>query len=85
MKYTPEQQLAIDCIDKNLQIIACAGAGKTQVISQRIVNILKQDDVEAKNIIATNKQANLLNILLASLPFFYIIINNTYYFQEVYH
>ena len=52
MNYTPEQQKAIDTIHDNLQIIACAGAGKTQVISQRIVNILKQDNVEAKNIIA---------------------------------
>ena len=45
MKYTPEQQLAIDTIDSNLQIIACAGAGKTQVLSQRIVNILKQKEI----------------------------------------
>jgi len=52
MKYTQEQQLAIETIDSNLQIIACAGSGKTQVISQRIVNILKKQDVEAKNIIA---------------------------------
>lgn len=52
MNYTIEQQLAIDTIDKNLQIIACAGAGKTQVISQRIVKILKEGNVEAKNIIA---------------------------------
>lgn len=52
MKYTQPQQLAIDTVDENLQIIACAGSGKTQVISQRIVNILKQEEVEAKNIIA---------------------------------
>jgi DNA helicase-2/ATP-dependent DNA helicase PcrA len=52
MNYTIEQQSAIDTIDKNLQIIACAGSGKTQVISQRIVNILKKDGVDAKNIIA---------------------------------
>lgn len=52
MQYTPQQQKAIETIDSNLQIIACAGSGKTQVISQRIVNILKKGDVEAKNIIA---------------------------------
>jgi len=52
LKYTKKQQEAIDCLDKSLQIIACAGSGKTQVISQRIVNILKQEDIEAKNIIA---------------------------------
>lgn len=53
MIYTKEQQLAIDTIDKNLQIIACAGSGKTQVVSQRIVNILKsKGDISPSNIIA---------------------------------
>lgn len=52
MNYTPQQQIAIDTIHDNLQIIACAGSGKTQVISQRIINILKQGNVEAKYIIA---------------------------------
>ena len=52
MQYTVEQQNAINTTNQNLQIIACAGSGKTQVISQRIVNILKQGSVEAKNIIA---------------------------------
>jgi DNA helicase-2/ATP-dependent DNA helicase PcrA len=41
MLYTPAQQKAISILDKNLQIIACAGSGKTQVISQRVVNIIK--------------------------------------------
>ena len=38
--YTPSQLRAIHTIDHNLQIIACAGSGKTQVISRRIVEIL---------------------------------------------
>lgn len=42
MEYTPRQLEAISHLDGNLQIIACAGSGKTQVISQRIVNILKE-------------------------------------------
>ncbi len=42
MNYTADQQRAINTIDQNLQIIACAGSGKTQVISARIVNILAQ-------------------------------------------
>ncbi|MGC6413322.1 MAG: ATP-dependent helicase [Bacteroidia bacterium] len=70
MNYTPEQQLAIDTIDSNLQIIACAGAGKTQVLSQRIVNILKQEDVEAKQIIAftyTEKAASELKTRVLKL------------------
>lgn len=50
--YTPSQQQAIECIDRPLQIIACAGSGKTQVISQRIANILAQPGVEPKNIVA---------------------------------
>jgi ATP-dependent exoDNAse (exonuclease V) beta subunit len=33
MQYTESQQLAIETIDDNLQIIACAGSGKTQAIS----------------------------------------------------
>jgi len=42
LEYTPQQLEAISHLDGNLQIIACAGSGKTQVISQRIVNILKE-------------------------------------------
>lgn len=53
MKYTKAQQKAIDTLDKNLQIIACAGSGKTQVISQRVVNILKSESaVIPGNIVA---------------------------------
>ena len=40
MKYTAAQAEAIACIDDPLQVIACAGSGKTQVISQRIAAIL---------------------------------------------
>ncbi len=42
MEYTDNQHQAIETLDGNLQIIACAGSGKTQVISQRIVNILRE-------------------------------------------
>ncbi len=42
MTYTANQLKAIKTIDENLQIIACAGSGKTQVISKRIVEILKK-------------------------------------------
>lgn len=50
--YTPAQQKAIDCLDEPLQIIACAGSGKTQVLSQRIAAILSQPGVEPRNVIA---------------------------------
>lgn len=55
LSYTPNQFAAIQEIDKNLQIIACAGSGKTQVISARIVEILKQkkkDGIKPANIVA---------------------------------
>lgn len=50
--YTGAQREAIGCLDEPLQIIACAGSGKTQVISQRIAAILQQPDVEPQNVIA---------------------------------
>ncbi|MCO1334871.1 ATP-dependent helicase [Microbulbifer sp. OS29] len=52
MNLTPSQKKATEVIDKNLQIIACAGSGKTQVVSERIIKILKRGDVEPKNIVA---------------------------------
>jgi DNA helicase-2/ATP-dependent DNA helicase PcrA len=42
MQYTPAQRTAINTTGRHLQIIACAGSGKTQVISARIVELLKQ-------------------------------------------
>jgi len=50
--YTSAQQEALDCIDEPLQIIACAGSGKTQVISQRIAKILAQPGLEPRNVVA---------------------------------
>jgi DNA helicase-2/ATP-dependent DNA helicase PcrA len=50
--YTRAQQAAIACLDKPLQIIACAGSGKTQVISQRIAKILAQPGVQPRNVVA---------------------------------
>ena len=41
MEYTANQRQAIDVIDRNLQIIACAGSGKTRVVAARVINILK--------------------------------------------
>lgn len=50
--YTPAQQAAIEELDAPLQLIACAGSGKTQVISQRISRILDRPGVRPANIIA---------------------------------
>ncbi len=52
MTYTPAQAEAIACVDGPLQIIACAGSGKTQVISQRIAAILAQPGVVPRNVVA---------------------------------
>lgn len=53
VEFTLEQQEAINEIDNNLQIIACAGSGKTEVITRRIANILKtKPDITPKNIVA---------------------------------
>lgn len=73
--YTPAQLEAINTLDQNLQIIACAGSGKTQVISERIVNLLRTG-VVPKRIIAftyTNKaagelQSRILKLCREQLP-----------------
>src|SRR5579875_3559907 len=52
MEYTAAQQAAIGTLDDPLLIVACAGSGKTQVISQRIVEILRRPAVRPKNIVA---------------------------------
>lgn len=50
--YTPAQAEAIACINDPLQIIACAGSGKTQVISQRIASILAIPGIAPRNVVA---------------------------------
>ena len=52
MDYTPTQRVAISTLDDPLLIVACAGSGKTQVISQRIVEILRRPGVQPGNIVA---------------------------------
>lgn len=53
MNLTPEQQEAISEIERNLQIIACAGSGKTEVITRRIANILQsKSGIKPENIVA---------------------------------
>ncbi|WP_155337350.1 ATP-dependent helicase [Acrocarpospora corrugata] len=60
MDYTDAQRSAIATVDDPLLIVACAGSGKTQVISQRITEILRKPGVHPRNIVAftfTNKAA----------------------------
>lgn len=40
MKFTKSQQEAIGSIHGTLQLIACAGSGKTEVIARRVVTLL---------------------------------------------
>ena len=51
MKFTPQQQQSIQAIDGNLQIIACAGSGKTEVVAQGVVTLLK-NGLAPRNIVA---------------------------------
>ena len=66
MNFTNDQKNAINCIDNNLQIIACAGSGKTGVVSARIANILRnKPEIKPNNITAftfTEKAAEELKI-----------------------
>lgn len=69
MRLTPEQEEAISEIDRSLQIIACAGSGKTEVITRRIANILRsRPDVKPENIVAftfTEKAAEAMKTRIA--------------------
>lgn len=46
MPNTPDQQLAIDTIDRNVSVSAGAGSGKTAVLKQRFLRILKESKYE---------------------------------------
>ena len=45
------QRAAVDYIDGPLLVIAGPGTGKTQLLSVRVANILKQTDVNPENIL----------------------------------
>ena len=66
-----EKQIeAVNAIDDDIEIIACAGAGKTGVVTRRIINILKsKPDVSTSNIVAftfTKKAAEELAVFPTS-------------------
>lgn len=73
LKYTKSQQEALETIDQNLQIIACAGSGKTEIVSARIVEILERmrsKGIRPRNIVAftfTEKAAAELKARIALL------------------
>jgi DNA helicase-2/ATP-dependent DNA helicase PcrA len=53
MKFTKAQNDAITYDCKNIQIIACAGSGKTEVVANRVVHLLSTEvGLKPRNIIA---------------------------------
>lgn len=55
MNLTPSQERAISYGGRNLQIIACAGSGKTEVVARRVAHLLTGPDrreLEPRNIVA---------------------------------
>src|SRR5262245_22816310 len=53
--FTRSQLEAIQTVEENLQIVVCAGAGKTDVVAERVAEILRvksQDCIEPRNIVA---------------------------------
>ncbi|MFC1869371.1 ATP-dependent DNA helicase [Thermodesulfobacteriota bacterium] len=68
MHYTDAQLEAIKHINGNLQIIACAGSGKTQTISARIANMVLSG-IPKEQILAftfTEKAANVMKLRIRS-------------------
>lgn len=55
MQLTESQQQAVTYDGRNLQLIACAGSGKTEVVAQRVAHLLTKqgdDKLEPRNIVA---------------------------------
>ena len=52
MVLTTSQQNAVDTVDSNLQMVACAGSGKTTTMVSRILNLLNQPGIKPENIVA---------------------------------
>ena len=58
-----EQKLAVDTIDGPVMVVAGPGTGKTQILTLRIANILRQTDTEPDSILAiTFTEAGAINM-----------------------
>ncbi len=60
MKLNPQQKKAIACISRPCLVLAGAGSGKTRVITQKIVHLIRECDYKSQHIYAltfTNKAA----------------------------
>jgi DNA helicase-2/ATP-dependent DNA helicase PcrA len=51
-KLNPEQRAAVEEIEGPVMVIAGPGTGKTQILTLRIANILRQTDISPQNILA---------------------------------
>src|SRR5213595_3203449 len=51
MDFTPSQSRAINFQNANLQLIACAGSGKTEVVARRVATLLEAG-LAPRNIVA---------------------------------
>jgi DNA helicase II / ATP-dependent DNA helicase PcrA len=66
---TAARERALEALQGHLQLVACAGAGKTETVARRIVEILKLPDVKPENVAAftfTEKAAAELKERIAS-------------------
>lgn len=83
---SPQQIEAVNAIDEDVEIIACAGAGKTGVVTRRIVNILKnKPDILPENIVAftfTKKAAEELKSRIYTMG--QNVLGNTQGFANMY-
>jgi DNA helicase-2/ATP-dependent DNA helicase PcrA len=54
MNLTADQRRAIDLFDRNLQLVACAGSGKTEVVARHVAALLSEADppVAPANVVA---------------------------------
>lgn len=85
-KLSDKQIEAVNAIDEDVEIIACAGAGKTGVVTRRIINILKsKPEVHPENIVAftfTKKAAEELKSRIYSMG--QAALGNTQGFANMY-
>lgn len=72
---TPAQEAAIAEINSNLQIIACAGSGKTEVIARRIANILEsKENILPESIVAFTFTEKAAENMKVRMPRHWVII-----------